>query len=157
MIYPAPGTEGSKVEVLAEYGNFIGGQFRAPIDGEYADNPTPVTGKPFTRSALSTEADVEAALDAAHSAAPAWGESSLAQRAIVLNKIADAVEEHLEEIAVAESYDNGKAVRETLGADIPLLVDHFRYFAGAARSEEGTISEIEADMVAYHFRESVTV
>src|SRR5450756_9173 len=99
MIYSAPGTEGSKVEVLAEYGNFIGGQFQAPIDGEYADNPTPVTGKPFTRYALSTEADVEAALDAAHSAAPAWGETSLAQRAIVLNKIADAVEEHLEEIA----------------------------------------------------------
>src|SRR5450759_1193986 len=157
MIYSAPGTEGSKVEVLAEYGNFIGGQFQAPIDGEYADNPTPVTGKPFTRYALSTEADVEPALDAAHGAAPAWGEASLAQRAIVLNKIADAVEEHLEELALAESYDNGKAVRETLNADIPLLVDHFRYFAGAARSEEGTLSEIDADMVAYHFREPLGV
>jgi len=157
MIYSAPGTEGSKVGVLAEYGNFIGGEFQAPIDGEYADNPTPVTGKPFTRYALSTEADVESALDAAHGAAPAWGEASLAQRAIVLNKIADAVEEHLEELALAETYDNGKAVRETLNADIPLLVDHFRYFAGAARSEEGTLSEIDADMVAYHFREPLGV
>jgi len=117
----------------------------------------PVTGKPFTRYAQSTEADVEAALDAAHKAAPAWGESSLAQRAIVLNKIADAVEEHLEEIALAETYDNGKAIRETLNADIPLLVDHFRYFAGAARAEEGTLTEIDADMVAYHFREPLGV
>ena len=113
MIYSAPGTEGSKVEVLAEYGNFIGGEFRAPIDGEYADNPTPVTGKPFTRYALSTEADVEAALDAAHSAAPAWGESSLAQRAIVLNKIADAVEEHLEELALADVKAAFAAAHET--------------------------------------------
>ena len=103
MLYPAPGTEGSKVEVLPEYGNFIGGKFVAPIEGEYADNPTPVTGKPFTKYAQSTEADVEAALDAAHAAAPAWGEASLAQRALLLNKIADAVEANLEEIAIAES------------------------------------------------------
>ena len=157
MLYPAPGTEGSKVEVAKEYGNFIGGEFKPPVDGQYADNPTPVTGKAFTKSAQSTEADVEAALDAAHKAAPAWGEASLAQRALVLNKIADAVEEHLEEIAIAESYDNGKAVRETLAADIPLLVDHFRYFAGAARTEEGTISEINADQIAYHFREPLGV
>ena len=157
MLYPAPGTEGSKVGVFPTYGNFIGGKFVDPVKGEFADNPTPVTGKPFTKYAQSSEEDVELALDAAHKAAPAWGEASLAQRAAVLNKIADAVEANLEEIAIAECYDNGKAVRETLNADIPLLVDHFRYFAGAARTEEGTISEIDNDMVAYHFREPLGV
>jgi len=157
MLYPAPGTEGSKVGVNPTYGNFIGGKFVDPVKGEFADNPTPVTGKPFTQHAQSSEEDVELALDAAYKAAPAWGEASLAQRAAVLNKIADAVEANLEEIAIAECYDNGKAVRETLNADIPLLVDHFRYFAGAARTEEGTISEIDNDMVAYHFREPLGV
>ncbi|HZK05105.1 MAG TPA: aldehyde dehydrogenase family protein [Actinomycetaceae bacterium] len=157
MLYPQPGTGDSKIEVLPEYGNFIGGEFKPPIEGQYADNPTPVTGKPFTKYAQSTEADVEAALDAAHAAAPAWGEASLAERAKVLNTIADAVEEKLEEIAIAESYDNGKAVRETLGADIPLLIDHFRYFAGAARTEEGTLTQIDKDTVAYHFREPLGV
>lgn len=157
MLYASPGTDGSKVEVLPEYGNFIGGEFRPPIEGEYADNRTPVTGKPFTKYAQSTEADVEAALDAAHAAAPAWGEASLAERARVLNRIADAIEENLEEIAIAEAYDNGKAVRETLNADVPLLIDHFRYFAGAARSEEGTLTEIDKDLVAYHFREPLGV
>ena len=157
MLYPAPGTEGSKVGVFPTYGNFIGGKFVDPVKGEFADNPTPVTGKPFTQHAQSSEEDVELALDAAYKAAPAWGEASLAQRAAVLNKIADAVEANLEEIAIAECYDNGKAVRETLNADIPLLVDHFRYFAGAARTEEGTISEIDNDMVAYHFREPLGV
>jgi aldehyde dehydrogenase len=157
MLYPAPGTAGSKVEVAEKYGNWINGGYVAPTTGNYADNPTPVTGKPFTKFAQSGAADIELALDAAHAAQPAWEALTPSQRAIIMNKAADAIEEHLEELAVAETYDNGKAIRETLNADVPLVVDHFRYFAAAVRTEEGRLSEIDKDMVAYHFREPLGV
>ncbi|MFD8826945.1 aldehyde dehydrogenase, partial [Streptomyces sp. NPDC059605] len=119
--------------------------------------PSPVNGRPFTEIARGTAEDVELALDAAHAAAPAWGATSAADRANVLNRIADRMEAHLEELAVAESWDNGKPVRETLAADIPLAIDHFRYFAGALRAQEGSLGEIDDDTVAYHFHEPLGV
>jgi aldehyde dehydrogenase len=155
--YAAPGTEGSLVEVKARYDNFIGGRWVAPVKGGYADNLSPVTGHVFTQVAHSTAEDIELALDAAHAAKTAWGEATLAERARVLNAIADRIDENREMLAIAESWDNGKPVRETLGADIPLAADHFRYFAGAIRALEGSSSEIDHDTVAYHFHEPLGV
>ena len=117
----------------------------------------PVTGETFCEVARSTAEDIELALDAAHAAAPAWGKTSVAERAVILNKIADRIEQNLESIALAESWDNGKPIRETLNADIPLAIDHFRYFAGAIRAQEGSLSEIDNDTVAYHFHEPLGV
>ena len=156
-IYAPPGEPGSVVEYAARYENWIGGEWVAPVKGRYFENPTPVTGRTFTEIARSGPEDIELALDAAHGAAPAWGRTSAAERAIVLNKIADRMEENLERIAVAESWENGKAVRECLAADIPLAIDHFRYFAGAIRAQEGHSSQIDDDTVAYHFQEPLGV
>ncbi|MEO9299688.1 aldehyde dehydrogenase [Devosia alba] len=140
-----------------KYGNYIGGQWLDALDGETFENTSPVTGQVICEVARSKAADVEKALDAAHKAAPAWGKTSVAQRAVMLNKIADRMEEHLDEIALAETWDNGKPIRETTAADIPLAIDHFRYFAGAIRAQEGGISEIDNDTVAYHFHEPLGV
>ena len=156
-VYPNPGTEGSNVRYRERYDNYIGGEWVAPVDGEYFDNITPVTGEVFCQVARGKEADINLALDAAHKAAPAWGATSPQDRARVLLKIADRMEEHLEELAVAETWENGKAVRETLAADIPLAIDHFRYYAGALRAQEGRLSQIDEDMVAYHFNEPLGV
>ena len=156
-VYPNPGTESSNVKYRERYDNYIGGDWVAPVDGEYFDNITPVTGEVFCQVARGKEADINLALDAAHKAAPAWGKTSPAERAMVLLKIADRMEEHLEELAVAETWENGKAVRETLAADIPLAVDHFRYYAGALRAQEGRLSQIDEDTVAYHFNEPLGV
>ena len=130
-IHEAPGRPGSPVELKERYDNFIGGHWVAPVKGAYAEDHTPATGEPFTEVPQSTPEDIELALDAAHAAKDAWGETSTTERARVLNGIADAIDEHLEMLAVAESWENGKPVRETLVADIPLAADHFRYFAGA--------------------------
>ncbi|MFJ3704476.1 MULTISPECIES: aldehyde dehydrogenase [Streptomyces] len=157
MVYAQPGTEGSIVAFAPRYDNFIGGEWVAPVEGRYFDNPSPVNGKVFCQVARSSAADVELALDAAHAAADRWGRTSAAERANILNRIADRIEEHLEEIAVAETWENGKPVRETLAADIPLAIDHFRYFAGVVRAQEGSIAEIDADTVAYHFHEPLGV
>jgi aldehyde dehydrogenase len=156
-VYARPGADGAVMSFESRYDNFIGGQWVAPVEGRYFENPTPVTGQVFCEVARSTEADVEKALDAAHAAAPAWGKTSPAERAIVLNKIADRIEENLESVALAESWDNGKPIRETLNADIPLAVDHFRYFAGVLRAQEGSLSQIDEDTVAYHFHEPLGV
>ncbi|NIH98661.1 aldehyde dehydrogenase [Mycolicibacterium fluoranthenivorans] len=156
-VYARPGTEGALMSFKSRYGNFIGGQWVAPVAGRYFENPTPVTGQVFCEIPRSDEADVEAALDAAHAAAPGWGKTSPAERAVILNRVADRIEENLESIAVAESWDNGKPVRETLNADIPLAVDHFRYFAGVLRAQEGSLSQIDEDTVAYHFHEPLGV
>ena len=156
-VYDAPGLTGSPVELKARYENFIGGHWVAPIEGRYTENLSPVTGKPFTEVPLSTPDDVDLALDAAHAAKDEWAATSLAERSKVLNRIADAIEENLEMLAVAESWENGKPVRETLAADIPLAVDHFRYFASVIRAEEGTIDEIDHDTYAYHYREPLGV
>lgn len=141
----------------AKYGNHIGGRWVDAVDGETFENTSPVTGQVICEVARSKAADVELALDAAHAAAPAWGRTSVAQRAVMLNKIADRMEEHLDEIALAETWDNGKPIRETTAADIPLAIDHFRYFAGAIRAQEGAISEIDHDTIAYHFHEPLGV
>ncbi len=155
--FEAPGRTGSPVSLKPRYENFIGGAWVAPKQGVYTENVSPVTGKPFTEVPLSTPEDIELALDAAHAARVAWGETSVTERAKVLNAIAQAIEDNLEQLAVAESWENGKPVRETLAADVPLAADHFRYFAGAIRGEEGTISELDKDTVAYHFREPLGV
>ena len=155
--FEAPGQPGSIVAVKDRYENFIGGDWVAPIRGEYRENLTPSTGESFCEVASSTPDDIELALDAAHGAKAAWAGRSPAERAAVLNAVADAIEENLEMLAVAESYENGKPVRETLAADIPLAADHFRYFAGAVRSEEGRISEIDDKTYAYHFHEPLGV
>ena len=157
MIYANPNTAGAVIDFKEKYDNFIGGEWVAPVNGEYFDVKSPVTGKAFTKAARSTEADIELALDAAHAAKDAWAQTSVAYRANILNKIADRMEANLEKIAVAETWDNGKAVRETLNADIPLAIDHFRYFAGAIRAQEGGISQIDNDTVAYHFHEPIGV
>jgi aldehyde dehydrogenase len=155
--YVAPGRPGSVVAVKPRYDNFIGGKWVPPINGQYMVNVSPVNGQPFCEVAKSSAADVELALDAAHAAKDAWGESSLTERAAVLNRIADAIEANLEMLAVTETWENGKPVRETLAADIPLAVDHFRYFAGATRSLEGRSTEVDKDTVAYHFHEPLGV
>lgn len=156
-VYAAPGTTGSPVTYRERYDHWIGGEFVAPAAGRYFENPTPVTGRTFTEVARGDAADVDRALDAAHGAARSWGRTSATERALVLNRIADRMEENLEMLAVAESWENGKPVRETLAADLPLAVDHFRYFAGAIRAQEGSISEIDADTIAYHFHEPLGV
>ncbi|RJQ88403.1 acetaldehyde dehydrogenase ExaC [Amycolatopsis panacis] len=156
-VYAAPNTEGSVVGYESRYDHYIGGEYVAPAGGQYFENPTPVTGKTFTEIARGTSADIEKALDAAEGAAPAWGRTSIEERSGILLKIAGRMEQHLEKIAVAEAWENGKPVRETLAADIPLAIDHFRYFAGALRAQEGGISQIDENTVAYHFHEPLGV
>jgi aldehyde dehydrogenase len=155
--YAPPGHEGSPVELKPRYDNFIGGRWVAPVEGRYSENLTPATGEPFCEVPQSTPHDVDLALDAAHAARDGWAATSPAERSRILNRVADAIEEHLEELAVAESWENGKPVRETLAADIPLAADHFRYFASVIRGEEGAISEIDANTYAYHFKEPLGV
>ena len=156
-VYGRPGTSGALMAFQSRYDNFIGGQWTPPVEGQYFENVSPIDGQVFCEVARSTAADVDKALDAAHAAAPAWGKTSVAERAVLLNKIADRIEAHLDEIALAESWDNGKPIRETLNADIPLAVDHFRYFAGVIRAQEGSLSQIDDDTVAYHFHEPLGV
>ncbi|BAU88112.1 aldehyde dehydrogenase [Streptomyces laurentii] len=155
--YAAPGTEGSLMSYATRYDHWIGGEYVAPAGGRYFENPSPVDGRAFTEVARGTAEDVERALDAAHAAAPAWGRTSAADRSQVLLRIADRMEQQLEALAVAETWENGKPVRETLAADIPLAIDHFRYFAGALRAQEGALSQIDDDTVAYHFHEPLGV
>ena len=157
MLYAYPNTEKSPVQFREKYDNFINGEWVAPIDGEYFDNSSPIDGKTFCQIARSKAADVEAALDAAHAAKDAWGKTSVTDRSNMLLKLADGIEANLEAIAIAESYENGKPVRETLAADIPIAIDHLRYFAGVIRAQEGGISQIDEDTVAYHFHEPLGV
>jgi aldehyde dehydrogenase len=157
MIYAAPGAAGAKHSFKARYDNFIGGKFVPPVKGQYFDVVTPITGKPYTQVARSGAEDIDLALDAAHAAADAWGKTDAATRSNVLLKIADRLEANLELLAYVETVDNGKPIRETLNADIPLTIDHFRYFAGCLRSQEGGISEIDENTMAYHIHEPLGV
>ena len=157
MRYIDPNQPDSKVQFKAQYENFIGGHWVAPVRGEYFDNVSPVDGKVFTKIPRSSVEDIELALDAAHKAKADWNKSSPTVRSNILLKIADRMEANLEMLAVAETWDNGKPVRETLAADIPLAIDHFRYFAGCIRAQEGGISEIDDDTIAYHFHEPLGV
>lgn len=136
MRYAHPGTDGAKVSFKSRYGNYIGGEFVAPVKGQYFENTSPVNGKLIAEFPRSTAEDIDKALDAAHAAADAWGRTSVQDRSNVLLKIADRIEQNLELLAISETWDNGKPIRETLNADIPLAVDHFRYFAGCIRAQE---------------------
>lgn len=155
--YAAPGTDGAVARYRPRYGHYIGGEFVEPVKGQYFENVSPVNGKPFTEVARGTVEDIDRAVEVAWQAFAGWGKTSPAERSIALNKIADRMEQHLEEIAVAETWENGKPVRETLAADIPLAVDHFRYFAGVLRGQEGTLSQLDENTVAYHFQEPLGV
>ncbi|OLQ84325.1 aldehyde dehydrogenase [Vibrio ponticus] len=157
MIYAIPGSDDSVVSFKAQYENFIGGKWVPPVKGQYFSNSTPVTGEEFCRIPRSCAQDIELALDAAHAAKQAWGATSVQERSNILLKIADRIDQNLEALAVAETWDNGKPVRETLAADIPLSSDHFRYFAGCIRAQEGSASEIDNGTVAYHFHEPIGV
>jgi aldehyde dehydrogenase len=157
MIYSNPNTQGAVVNFKDKYDNYIGGEWVAPLDGEYFENKSPVNGKVFCQVARSKAADIELALDKAHEAKEAWGTTSVTERSNILLKIAQVIEDNKEYLAVAETWDNGKAVRETLAADIPLAADHFRYFAGCIRAQEGSIGEIDEHTVAYHFHEPLGV
>jgi aldehyde dehydrogenase len=157
MIYKEPGSEGALVKFKGEYGNYVGGKWVGPTDGQFFDAICPVNGKPYTKVARSKAKDVELALDAAHAAAPAWGRTSPTERSNILLRIADRVEQNIEKLAVIETWGNGKPIRETLAADLPLVVDHFRYFAGVIRAEEGGMAELDAHTVSYHIREPLGV
>jgi len=147
----------TKSPFSARYDNFIGGQWVAPVNGRYFENTSPITGKVVCEVARSGAQDVEKALDAAHAARESWARTAPAERARILNRLADRMEENLDLIALAETWDNGKPIRETTHADIPLAIDHWRYFAGCLRAQEGSISEIDHDTVAYHFHEPLGV
>ncbi|XLX38669.1 aldehyde dehydrogenase family protein [Ectopseudomonas mendocina] len=157
MIYAKPGTAGAVVTLKPRYGNYIGGEFVAPLSGQYFSNTSPVDGSVIGEFPRSNAADIDKALDAAHAAADAWGRTSVQERSHILLKIADRIEANLELLAVAETWDNGKPVRETLNADVPLAADHFRYFAGCIRAQEGSTAEINDGTVAYHFHEPLGV
>ncbi|HUU26117.1 MAG TPA: aldehyde dehydrogenase [Methyloceanibacter sp.] len=157
MLHEVIETLGSRVALRPKYDNFIGGDWVAPVDGRYFDNISPVTGKPVCQIARSQAADIELALDAAHKVKDAWGRTSPAERATLLNKIADRMQENLVLLATVETIDNGKPIRETRMADIPLAIDHFRYFAACVRAQEGTLGEIDHDTIAYHYHEPLGV
>jgi aldehyde dehydrogenase len=157
MLYPMPGSKDALFSFKSRYENFIGGQWVAPKAGQYFDNISPVTGQVFCEVPRSTAADLHLALDAAHAAADAWGKTPAAERSNIMLRIADRIEANLETLAYVETWDNGKGIRETLNADLPLLVDHFRYFAGCIRAQEGSAVEIDATTVCYHFHEPLGV
>ncbi|MBE9916474.1 aldehyde dehydrogenase family protein [Paenibacillus donghaensis] len=157
MVFAGPGQNGSKVNFKKRYENYIGGKWVAPVQGQYFENVSPVNNLAFCEVPRSTAEDIELALDAAHEAKDAWGRTSAAERALILNRIADRIEANLEMLAVAETWDNGKPIRETMAADLPLAIDHFRYFAGCIRAQEGSLSQIDDDTVAYHFHEPLGV
>jgi aldehyde dehydrogenase len=156
-VYAAPGTGDSPVSVQPRYDNFIGGEWVPPAKNDYFENIAPATGQAFTEVARSGQVDIDFALDAAHHAKRAWGRTSVAERANIMNRIADRIEANLEMLAIAESWENGKPVRETLAADLPLVVDHWRYFAGCIRAQEGTVGEIDPDTVSYQIHEPLGV
>jgi len=157
MLKEAASKFSDKSVIRSRFDNFIGGKWAAPVKGEYFDNISPVTGKSICQVARGTAEDIDLALDAAHAARDAWGRTSTTERALILNRIADRMEENLDMLAMVETIDNGKPIRETTAADIPLAIDHFRYFAGCARAQEGTLSEIDHDTIAYHFHEPLGV
>src|SRR5438309_1423437 len=152
-----PGSYGFPVNLKKRYDNFIGGEWMAPLSGQYFENVTPVTGQVLCEIARSNAADVDRALDAAHAAKKMWGKTSTTERGRMLEKIAQRIEENLEMLATVETWDNGKPIRETMAADMPLAVDHYRYFGGVIRAQEGSISEIDANTIAYHYHEPLGV
>src|ERR1700727_757004 len=148
-----PGAYGFPVSIKTKYNNFIGGEWVAPASGQYFENVTPITGQVLCEIPRSNAADVDRALDAAHAAKASWGKTSTTERGRILEKIAQRIEDNLEMLATVETWDNGKPIRETMAADMPLAIDHFRYFAGVIRAQEGSICEIDANTIAYHYHE----
>jgi aldehyde dehydrogenase len=146
-----------KIPLRARYENFIGGKWVAPAKGGYFDNISPTTGQVICQIPRSQAEDVERAVDAAHAAADKWGRTAVAERARILNAVADRMEQYLPFLAAVETYDNGKPIRETNLADMPLAVDHFRYFASCVRAQEGSLGELDEDTVAYHYHEPLGV
>ncbi|KJF97833.1 acetaldehyde dehydrogenase ExaC [Photobacterium leiognathi] len=157
MIYAQPGSKNSIVDFKSHYDNYIGGKWVKPLNGDYFDNTSPVNGQVYCKVARSTGADIDLALDAAQSVRDQWAKTSVTERSNILLKIADRIEQNIEELAVVETWDNGKPVRETLAADLPLIVDHFRYFAGCIRAQEGSAAELDANTASYHFPEPIGV
>ncbi|MGZ3773294.1 MAG: aldehyde dehydrogenase family protein [Pseudobdellovibrionaceae bacterium] len=157
MLYNEPNSVGSLVQFKNTYGNYIGGRWEEPLSGKYFEVPSPVTGKPYTQVARSDARDIEFALQKAHEAFNNWSKTSIAERSNILNKIADRIEANIEKLAVAETWGNGKPIRETLAADLPLTVDHFRYFAGVIRGDEGSMAELDSSTVSYHIKEPLGV
>ena len=157
MIYAQPGTQGAVVTFKSRYQNYIGGEWVPPVNGLYFSNNSPVNGELICEIPRSSQEDIDLALDAAHGARAGWAATSVTERSNLLLQIADRIEQNLEILAVAETWDNGKAVRETLAADVPLAVDHFRYYAGCIRAQEGSVGEIDGNTVAYHFHEPLGV
>ncbi|MBV7315364.1 aldehyde dehydrogenase family protein [Shewanella sp. NIFS-20-20] len=157
MIYAKPGAPGAKVTLKPRYENYINGQWRPPVEGQYFDNYSPVNGEKICEIPRSTASDIDLALDAAHAAKDAWAATSVTERANIMLKIADRLEQNLEMLALAETWDNGKCIRETLAADLPLAIDHYRYYAGCIRAQEGAHSQIDNGTVAYHFHEPLGV
>jgi aldehyde dehydrogenase len=156
-IAPLPGSSVAGFSFKPRYDNFINGKFTAPLSGQYFDNISPITGRVFTQAARSNEADINLALDAAHAAADAWGKRPPAERALILSRMADRLEQNLELLAYVETVDNGKPLRETMAADVPLAIDHLRYFAACVRAQEGALSEIDENTIAYHYHEPLGV
>ncbi|EPM5497567.1 acetaldehyde dehydrogenase ExaC [Vibrio fluvialis] len=157
MIYAQPGTNNAIFNFKSHYDNYIGGQWVKPVNGEYFDNISPVNGQVYCQVARSGAEDINLALDAAHEVRAEWAKTSVTERSNLLLKIADRVEANLEKLAFVETWENGKPIRETLAADLPLVVDHFRYFAGCIRAQEGSAAEIDANTAAYHFPEPIGV
>ena len=157
MAFEYPTATNAKYKVKDKYQNFIGGKWVDPKNGEFFDNGSPVTGEVYAKIPRSTKEDVDEAVKAAHKAQVEWAKKSPTEHSQLLLDIADRIEENIEELAVIETFDNGKPIRECLAADLPLVVDHFRYFAGVVRAEEGGISQIDNDTVAYHFKEPIGV
>src|ERR1700728_2054043 len=152
-----PGSYGFPVNLKKRYDNYIGGEWVAPLSETYFENVTPITGQTLCEIPRSNAADVDRALDAAHAAKKMWGKPSTTERGRILEKIAQRIEDNLEMLATVETWDNGKPIRETMAADMPLAADHFRYFAGVIRAQEGSISEIDANTIAYHYHEPLGV
>ena len=146
-----------KFPFKAKYGNYINGKFVEPKSGKYFDNTSPISNEVICSVARSNEKDVDAALDAAHAAFPTWGKTSITERSNILIKIADVLEKNLNTLAVAECLDNGKPIRECMAADLPLVIDHWRYFAGVIRAEEGSVAEISNNEYSYHIPEPLGV
>jgi aldehyde dehydrogenase len=157
MIHEALAKFDKALGMKKRYDNFIGGKWVPPVEGRYFSNVTPITSKHLCEVARSTAADIELALDAAHAARESWGRTSAAERSLILNRIADGLQENLDFLALVETIDNGKPIRETVNADLPLAADHFHYYASCIRAHEGSLSEIDHDTVAYHFSEPLGV
>jgi len=157
MIYKLPGNANPDTKFKSRFENYIGGEWIAPVQGLYFNNLSPVNGEILCEAPRSSQADIDLALDKCEDVMPTWSKSSVTERSNILLKIADRIEENIEELAVAETWENGKPIRESLNADLPLVIDQFRYFAGCVRAQESGMSEIDSNTLSYHLKEPVGI